>query len=348
MLTDIFARRYQDVPMWKTFTEEPRRLIVQGFQLLNQLHPYVEKSIDVNQATWNNLHAFLAREFGVKELSPFTWGYWGDWMGNRHYYSGTYNVNKVCENWMLQTFDATVPADVFIKERLSMVELGFRFKESAINYANSHLPKSIAEAEIFMKTRAERKGGMFVPGSRVEGVKAENATINFQWKSALDELNARFRQAGCKLHYHNGFVQIASDELVTQKVEAPFWDLVADPKWKNVDHDMKEALDLRDTDGRDPALYAAKALESAIKIISDERKLSTGKEHGAANYIDNLRREKLIDVWEVDILKSFFSKVRNPMGHGPGSGELVALNKQQTDWAIEQCITWVKSLILRL
>jgi hypothetical protein len=30
MLTDIFARRYESVPMWKMFTEEPRRLIVQG------------------------------------------------------------------------------------------------------------------------------------------------------------------------------------------------------------------------------------------------------------------------------------------------------------------------------
>ncbi len=27
--------------------------------------------------------------------------------------------------------------------------------------------------------------------------------------------------------------------------------------WHNVDHDMKDAIDLRDTDGRDPALCAA-------------------------------------------------------------------------------------------
>ena len=121
MLTDIFARRYESVPMWKTFTEEPRRLIVQGFQLLVQLHPYSEKSIDLNQATWNNLHALLARELGVKQLSPFSWGYWGNWMGNRHWVSGQYNVHQVCENWMLLKFDGTVSADQFIKERLSMV-----------------------------------------------------------------------------------------------------------------------------------------------------------------------------------------------------------------------------------
>jgi hypothetical protein len=39
-----------------------------------------------------------------------------------------------------------------------------------------------------------------------------------------------------------------------------------------------------------PALYAAKALESTIKIISDEKHFSNGKERGASNYIDNLKR----------------------------------------------------------
>ena len=66
MLTDVFARRYENVSIWKMFTEEPRRLIVQGFQLLNQLHPYSEKIVDTNQNTWSNLHALLARELGVK------------------------------------------------------------------------------------------------------------------------------------------------------------------------------------------------------------------------------------------------------------------------------------------
>jgi hypothetical protein len=55
--------------------------------------------------------------------------------------------------------------------------------------------------------------------------------------------------------------------MVAQEIEAPFWQLVADPKWTNVDHDFKETVDLRDTRGRDPALYAARALESTIKIF---------------------------------------------------------------------------------
>jgi hypothetical protein len=123
---------------------------------------------------------------------------------------------------------------------------------------------------------------------------------------------------------------------------------VADPKWKNVDHDMKEAIDLRDANGRDPAFYAAKALESTVKIISDERQLSNGKERGAANYIDNLKRGSVIEDWEADTLKAFFSKIRNPLGHGPGAGTMPNLNKQQTDWAIETCMTWAKTLIRRM
>jgi len=47
----------------------------------------------------------------------------------------------------------------------------------------------------------------------------------------------------------------------------------------------------------------------------------------------------------VDFLKPFFSKVRNPLGHGPGEEEIVSLTTQQTDWAIEFSISWIKTLI---
>jgi hypothetical protein len=287
----------------------------------------------------------IARELGLKELSPLAWGYWTP---SKHWVSGINPINKVCETWMLQQLDGSFSADQFIKERLSLVEIGFRMRENEVAYTNSQLPQKLAKAEDFMRTRVERKGGMWLPGSRVDGVKAENVSMNTAWQAAVDELNARFRQGGCNLHYHNGFIQISTDETLTQQVEAPFWRLVTDPKWKNVDHDMKEAIDLRDTNGRDPAFYAAKALESTVKIISDEKQLSNGKERGAANYIDNLKRGNLIEDWEEEALKAVFSKVRNPLGHGPGTGAMPSLDKQQTDWAIETCMTWAKSLIRRM
>ena len=170
-------------------------------------------------------------------------------------------------------------------------------------------------------------------------------------QSAVEELNVRLRQAGYPLHYHNGFLQFSQDRAIERNVEAPFWTLVAGPKWGNVDHDMKDAIDLRDTGGRDPAWYAARALESTVKIISDEKGWTHGGEKGAHNFIDNLVSKsngRFVEVWEADQLKTFFTAVRNPFGHGPGSAPMPSLAPPQTDWAIAFCMAWIRSLIVRM
>ena len=113
--------------------------------------------------------------------------------------------------------------------------------------------------------------------------------------------------------YYNGYIQISEDELLLQEAEELFWNLVADPIWKNVDTDMQEAIDRRDGGERDPAWYAARFIEQ----------------------------------WESDALKSIFTELRNPFGHGPGSKEMPSLTPQQIDLAIESCISWAKSLIKR-
>jgi hypothetical protein len=138
MLIDIFARRYENVPMWQTFDEPSRRLIVQTFQLLPQIAP---KELE-GKAFWAQLHALLARELGLQELSPIAWGYWAQ----NYYHSGEHPMIKVCETWMLQPFDGSIPVDRFIKERLSLVELGFRKKGDAVAYHNGKLPEYIAQA----------------------------------------------------------------------------------------------------------------------------------------------------------------------------------------------------------
>ena len=45
------------------------------------------------------------------------------------------------------------------------------------------------------------------------------------------------------------------------------------------------------------------------------------------------------------MLKDFFTHVRNPLGHGPGNETMRALSPEQTDWAIEICMCWIKSFI---
>ncbi len=192
---------------------------------------------------------------------------------------------------------------------------------------------------------------MRLPGNPCDGIRAWNNTQNEAFRGLCNELNQRFRRARAKLHYHNGFIQISEDEVITRTIEQPFWTIVGDPKWKSVDHDMKEAIDLRDSCGRDPALFAAKALESTIKIISYSKGWTRGDEKGAAKYLDNLRSKangEFINGWERESLAEFFSKVRNPFGYGSGSQPVPGLSAVQTDRAIEFCMIWVKNLIRRM
>jgi hypothetical protein len=345
MLTDIFARRYEQPLMWETFYEEHGRLLVQGYELLNDICPYFVdgKADEHGKHFWKRIHDLLARELGLKELTP---QYWGFYDTQNNWRSLENNAAQRCEKWMLTPFDGKVSADRFVKERLSLVEIGFREHENFLAGWNAKLADSIALAEMFDQT--DRRGGLRVPGKSADGIRADLANANAKFQTAVNELNARFRQANCQLHYHNGFIQISRDQTVAQEIEAPFWNLVAEPKWHNVDHDMKEAIDLRDTGGRDPAFYAARSLESTIKIISDEKQLTKGKEKGAHSYIDNLRGAKLIEVWEMEALKHFFTNVRNPFGHGPGAAPMPSLSDHQTNWAIENSMIWIKSLIRRM
>lgn len=349
MLTDIFAHRYADVELSEAFSEADRRLIVQAFRLLSeQVCPYFVNGHETERgkAFWADIQSRLAMELGLQSLSATAYSYQTMWNGKPHTITGTWTMDKVCENWMYKPFDGAMSVDKCVKERLSLVELGFRKREQEIADENARLPAAIQSA----KEVALRRGGIRLPGDPAEGVRAANQRLNDEFKARVHELNERFRQAGYELHYHNGFIQLSTDMLSRQQIEEPFWGLVADAKWQNVDTDMKQALDLRDTGGRDPAFYAARALESTIKIISDEKGVTTGKEKGAHNYIENLASKKVAFIadWEASALKDYFTKVRNPFGHGPGNAPMPALSAQQTDWAIEACMVWIKSLVRRV
>jgi hypothetical protein len=227
------------------------------------------------------------------------------------------------------------------------VEIAFRQREEEIASNNANLPGKLLEARM----RAARPNQRLrLPGDPVEAAKVVNKAMNDGFQKQVDELNTRFGQAGYRLNYHNGYLQIVGDEKVEEQIETPFWALVSDPKWKNVETDMATAIDMRDTGGPDPGWYAARALESVIKIISDDNGWTTGKEGGPYNYIENLggkNRGQFIDAWEMASLKQFFTDVRRPFGHGAGSAEMPKLTDQQTNWTIEFCMSWTKSLIER-
>ncbi|MFX4223306.1 MAG: AbiJ-NTD4 domain-containing protein [Thalassobaculum sp.] len=167
----------------------------------------------------------------------------------------------------------------------------------------------------------------------------------------LTELNERLRRAQFPYRFHAGVFQLADDDLSEAELETPFWTAISDPMWKSVDDEMKDAFDTRANNGVDPAFQAAKALESTIKIVSDHKGWTSGTEKGAANYIDNLVSQKngrFLEVWEGDLLKLFFAKVRNPMGHGAGNQTDPKMNSHHTDWVIDQSMAWIKSITRRL
>jgi hypothetical protein len=326
MLTDIFARRYENRPLFSTVGPREHALFVQAYRIINeQLFPYYgyDKKVDEKaKATWTNLHDRLTMELGIEELSARFYSYQGEWMGNPHTYSGWYDMNLVCENWISKQFSDDLDSDIFVKRRLSFVELAFREREQQITYINGQLEDELRTA-VLQDAAPKRAVGLRIPGSiqsNVDRVKQNNEYINTVFKGHVHELNERFKQAGMPLHYHNGYIQITTDSLTQSQIEQPFWDAVKDQKWANVSADMATAMDLRDTGGRDPAFYAGKALESTIKIISNEKNWTTGKEKGASDYLNHLESKangRFIDSWERQILQAFFSGVRNDYGHGP-------------------------------
>jgi hypothetical protein len=351
MLTDIFAYRYLDQPIWQSYTETEQRLLNQAMGVVKDALPYWfdGKEDEKAKAKWQSLHDRLARELGVDALSQRYYSYTQKNMLNQDVpVSGWFTWDHVCTQFVTAKFPSGADADRFIKERVSFIELALRLRGEEVATANANLPAAIQNAAF---RDATSRSGARIPGSAVDGVKAWNATINRTFQSQVEELNERFRRARAPLTYHNGFIQFALDQRIEQQIAKPFWDLVADAKWTNVDIDMKEALDRRDSNDKDPAIFAAKALESAIKIVSDEKGWTRGNENGAAQYVDNLVSKangSYISPWEADMLKDYFRKVRNSLGHGPGSEPMPTLTLAQTDWAIESAMSWIRTLVRRL
>ncbi len=352
MLTDVFFRRYANRPMFTTVGQKESALFVQAYRIVNeQIWTYYgyDKKVDESvKAVWTSIHDRLSMEIGVKELSPKYYSYQTEWMGKPYTNSGWNDMNFVVEQWLNVKFTENMDPDMFVKRRLSFVELAFRTREEQVALANEEFPRLLAQAE--MQDMMPRKP-MTLPGKRSDGVRAINEGMNRTFAANVHELNERLKHAGMPLHYHSGFIQITQDEQLQQQVEQPFWLLVGDAQWKNVSIDMAEAIDRRDTAGRDPSFYAAKALESTIKIICDVRKWTTGNEKGVSDFLNHLESKAngaFIEGWERQSMQRFYSDVRNDLGHGPGSKDMPNFTPQQIDQTIEFCMSWIKSLIKRL
>lgn len=352
MLTDVFFRRYANRPLFTAVGQKESALFVQAYRIVNeQIWKYYgyDKKVDESvKAIWTGIHDRLSMEIGIKELSSKYYSYQTEWMGKPFTNSGWNDMNSVVEQWLNFKLTDDLDPDMFVKRRLSFVELAFRTRGEQVAQANAEFPRRLTEAEMQDKMPPRP---MTLPSKRSDGLRAINDGMNRTFAANVHELNERFKQAEMPLHYHNGFIQITQDEQLKQQVEQPFWLLVKDARWKNVSIDMAEAIDRRDTTGRDPSFYAAKALESTIKIICDVKKWTTGNEKGVADFLNHLESNAngaFIEGWERQSMQRFYSDVRNDLGHGPGSKDMPNFSPQQIDQTIEFCMSWVKSLINRL
>jgi hypothetical protein len=349
MLTDIFAERYRGQPIWKQYGEAERKLLMQIYNLIKEVFPYwsAGKEIVANVTVYKELHDQLANELGRKELASRYYSYTQkNAFGSDILVSGWHSYEYVYEQFLTGQFHDSWDPDAYLKSRISLIELVMRKRGDQIARLNDDFQNAIPISNF----RALPTKPLKIPTNLLNATVARNKEASDTFYAQTEELNERFRRAGVPLNYHNGFIQFVQDQLVESEIARPFWRLVSEPKWSNVDIDMKEALDLRDSSGKDPALFAGKALESTIKIISSEKGWTRGTERGAAQYVDNLMKKDhgFLEVWEGEMLKDYFSKVRNPIGHGPGSQPMSTLELRQTDWAIEVAMSWIKLMIRRL
>lgn len=197
-------------------------MLNQTLGIVKEILPYWDaagKEDEVAKKKWKRLHDQLAHELGMNELSTRYYSYTSkNGYGTEIPVSGWFSFDHVCGSFITAACPPNhSDPDRFIKERLSFIELVFRLRGTEILAANVNLPAVIVEAS---KRDAEfvRRAGPLVPGWSVDGARAFNATLNATFEAQVAELNERFRRARAPLNYHNGFIQVATDNLIEKNL----------------------------------------------------------------------------------------------------------------------------------
>lgn len=352
MITDIFARRYASIEIRSQYFKEDQILCNQAWKIMSSgilWDSYITENIsDRAEANFKEIHDILSLELGVEFLSDRYRLHTYEINGSKNVHTYTNKYAVICKNFLTKIPDDINKGDSWMKERFSLIELAFAQRARQIAEINLALPRNIAKAQIeqkMVRTRNVRRSGDYVDDVRVSNLK-----LNESFTNIISDLNERFRLAQYRLRYHNGLLQMSDDALIGVQIEKPFWALVGNPPWENIDRQMKEAIDCRDTGNRMAAFHAVSALESCLKVISDTKGWTTGTERGAAAFVNNLKSKKnggFLEIWEGDILTKLFSDIRNPFAHGAGQAAMPELTIEQTNWTIETSMSWIKALIRR-
>ncbi|MDR3530563.1 MAG: hypothetical protein P4L90_08445 [Rhodopila sp.] len=331
MITDVFYKRYPN-------DKFPVRQ--QDLAFFQRVHRILSDTLDGStkfsdhdkETIWRRAHDALAMEIGwpslVRTASP---------------YERNLNGLMMCRHFLIGV-EPIINDPNYVKHRISLIELVFANIESIKGDWIAQVNKQPTPRH-YDEERAQ---------SHLIFIRQYVEEFLVLCDQAVEELNHRLRETYTEvpLEYHNGKIQHASDFFVAEEISMPFWSLLRESKWKNPDDDMKKALDHRDNNRLTEAIRAAaQALESVIKIISDEKGWTRGTEKGAAHYIDNLVVERngkrFIEVWEKDRLGTFF-KSRNDVSHGPGSAPPPSYSVAEADSLIEEAMIRMKSLVRRI
>jgi hypothetical protein len=168
------------------------------------------------------------------------------------------SVEQNCLSYLLNPYNVWMTNDNisdFIKKKISLIELIFGMVEEDLQ-------------------------------------KTVKKNLDKEFYSAVDEINQRFKTAKLGFYYQNKMMRTYDDKLTQQNILEPYWEILTNPKWQLVDNDIREAFERFNNNKEDASFYAMRGLESVIKIISNDLNLTTGKEKGASNFIDNLSSKK--------------------------------------------------------
>lgn len=229
------------------------------------------------------------------------------------FYEENYTIGLI--SWMCpQDRVSKDEAEIFLKERMSFVEVFFQVIEDHVRKDLSEFPDS--------------------------DIRQDNVKALESWVS---EINGRLRKGSIPFHYQSGFLLPSSDKLISEKVEEPFWDIIADPKWNQTLQHMMESVDQQLSNPSTAANEAQLALESVLNEFF-------GKDGGnIPAKTSNLLRKKIISPHEKSMIDEFFSRVRNQASHAKNAsepGSPVKRNYEEAEWITGFCMYTIRRIIV--
>ena len=296
---DIFSKRQKrlrgevpDVYQYETISHELR---VQIVHIINDVLGRPMRYVDSGDRVYEFIHDTLCREYGIFELVK----------------DAESNYDAVV-NFLLQTEE--------IEKAIDVIELFFQQtnqpdpndRQSPINIFDvPHLDEIGQKNHQQMLSYAVKK--------------------HRQYKSAVDELNHRFREHGVGYQYESGKIIRVDSQYLHAEAVKPALTMLSDPMFEGANAEFLRAHQHYRAEKYKECLNdCLKAFESCLKAICDKQGWAYGGKDTANRLVEIVFKNKLIP----DFMQSHFSALRKTLkagvptirnelgGHGQGSQEV--------------------------